>query len=73
MTYADTIAAQFPFRRYFTYSICVHVSITVIALLGIWIERSANPWGGIGGGDSGVKVSLVSSAGIPMPQPTNAT
>src|SRR5208337_215123 len=37
----------------------------------VWLQRSGNSWGGLGGGDnSGVKVSLVRSAGIPMPQPS---
>jgi len=74
MTYADSIAAQLPFKRYFYYSVFLHFSLTVVALLGVWIQRSGNPWGGIGGGgDSGVKVNLVASTGIPMPQPTNVT
>jgi len=74
MTYADTIATELPLKRYFYYSAFLHVSITVVALLGVWIQRSGNPWGGMGGGgDSGVRVNLVASAGIPMPQPTNAT
>ena len=60
------------FKRFFGYSAFFHVSLTVLLLLGIWIQRAAIPWGGIGGSESGVKVSLVSAggAGIPMPQPT---
>lgn len=60
-------------KRYFSYSVLFHVSLTVLMLLGIWIQRTGGEWGGIGGGDSGVKVSLVSSAGIPMPPTMNPT
>lgn len=74
MPYADSIAAEFPFKRYFYRSALLHILLTLLALLGVWIQRSGNPWGGIGGGgDSDVKVNLVASAGIPMPQPTNVT
>jgi periplasmic protein TonB len=60
-------------KPFLGYSIFLHAGLTLAMLLGIWIQRSAVPWGGIGGGDSGVKVNLVSGAGIPMPQPTVAT
>jgi periplasmic protein TonB len=60
-------------KPFLGYSVFLHVGLTVAMLLGIWIQRNAVPWGGIGGGDSGVKVNLVSGAGIPMPQPTVAT
>ena len=74
MSYAISTAEQFPFKRFFFYSIYLHVSLTVLMLVGVWIQRSGNPWGGIGGGEnSAVKVNLVSNAGIAMPQPTNAT
>ena len=38
-------------------------------LAGVYIGHTAVPWGGVGGGDSEVKVNLVASAGIPMPRP----
>jgi len=62
-----------PFKRCFSYSVFFHVSLTVFMLIGVWIQRSGNPWGGIGGGDSGVRVNLVASAGIPMPPTANPT
>jgi protein TonB len=58
-----------PFKRFLGYSAWLHIGLTVAIVLSVWIQRSGNPWGGIGGGDSGTKVSLVSSAGIPMPKP----
>jgi periplasmic protein TonB len=74
MSYAISTVEEFPFKRFFLYSVYFHISLTVLMLVGVWIQRSGNPWGGIGGGgDSSVKVNLVSNAGIPMPQPTNAT
>ncbi len=76
MAYAATNsngATDISFKPFFTYSVLFHVGLTVAMILGIYIQRSAVPWGGIGGGDSGVKVNLVASAGIPMPQPTVPT
>jgi protein TonB len=64
---------ELTFKRYFSYSVFFHVSLSVLMLLGVWIQRSGNPWGGIGGGDSGVRVNLVASAGIPMPPTDNPT
>ena len=58
------------FNRFLGYSAWFHIGITAALLVGIWLQRSGDAWGGVGGSDSGVKVSLVSSAGIPMPQPT---
>jgi periplasmic protein TonB len=74
MSYAISNADQLPFKRYLSYSVYLHLSLTALMLIGIWVQRSGERWGGIGGGaDSGVKVNLVSSAGIPMPNPTNVT
>jgi protein TonB len=73
MSQAVYISDPLPFKRYFSYSVYLHVSLAVLLLVGVWIQHSGNPWGGIGGGESGVKVSLVASAGIPMPPTTNPT
>jgi TonB family protein len=68
-TYA-IYAEELPFKKYFSYSVFLHLGITASMLIGIWIQRSGEHWGGIGGGgDSSVTVNLVPSAGIPMPQP----
>jgi protein TonB len=58
-----------PFKRFLGYSAWLHIGLIAAVGLSVWIQRSGNPWGGIGGGDSGTKVNLVSSAGIPMPKP----
>jgi len=61
-------------RRYIGYSAWLHICIGVALLAGIYLNRPGNAWGGIGGGSTGsVNVSLVASAGIPMPQPTVPT
>jgi periplasmic protein TonB len=73
MTEAVYNIDQFPLKRYFSYSVFFHLSLSAFMLIGVWVQRSGDAWGGIGGGDSGVKVNLVASAGIPMPQPSNAT
>ena len=62
---------DFSFNRFLGYSAWFHIGLTALMLTGVWVQRTGNAWGGIGGGsDSGVRVSLVSSAGIPMPQPS---
>src|ERR1700739_3826824 len=74
MSYAISTADEFPFKRFFVYSVFLHLGLTALTLVGIWVQRSGERWGGIGGGqDSSVKVNLVASAGIPMPQPANIT
>ena len=62
---------EFGLKRFLGYSAWFHIGLTALMLVGVWVQRSGNVWGGIGGGgDSGVRVNLVSSAGIPMPQPS---
>jgi len=59
-----------PFKRFLGYSAWLHIGLVAAVALSVWIQRSGNPWGGLGGGgDSSVKVNLISSAGIPMPHP----
>ncbi len=73
MTSYATTSDDFNLKRYFSYSVFLHIGLTALMLFGIWIQRSGDPWGGIGGGESGVKVSLVPNAGIPMPPTINPT
>src|SRR3974377_1255899 len=62
------------FKRFFTVSVMFHIALTALILVSIWIQRSGEAWGGIGGGSDGsIRVNLVTSAGIPMMQPTNTT
>jgi protein TonB len=62
-----------PFKRFLGYSAWLHIGLVAAVALSVWIQRSGNPWGGPGGGDSSVKVNLISSAGIPMPHPVVPT
>jgi TonB family protein len=64
-------AEELPFKKYLTYSVFLHLALTALMLIGIWVQRSGEHWGGSigGGGDSSVSVNLVANAGIPMPQP----
>ena len=63
-----------PFKRFLGYSAWLHIGLIAAVALSVWIQRSGNPWGGIGGGgESSVKVNLISSAGIPMPHPVVPT
>jgi protein TonB len=55
-------------RSYLTYSIVFHALLAVAVLSASYLERRGNSWGGVGGSLGGAKVSLVSSAGIPMPK-----
>jgi protein TonB len=74
MSYAIASAEEIPFKKFLVYSVCFHVALAAVMLVGYWIQHSGENWGGIGGdGENNVKVNLVSSAGIPMPQPTNVT
>src|SRR5271170_2788860 len=66
-------SGEFSLKRYVSYSAFFHVALTALLLFGVWLQRSGDAWGGIGGGDTGVKVSLVASAGIPMPPTINPT
>jgi len=73
MPYA-TYSDDAPFKRFLGYSAWLHIGLIAAVALSVWIQRSGNPWGGIGGGsDSSVKVDLVSNAGIPMPHPNVPT
>jgi protein TonB len=58
------------FNRFLGYSAWFHIALSALLLVGVWVQRTGNAWGSLGGGgDSSAKVTLVSSAGIPMPQP----
>jgi periplasmic protein TonB len=73
MTTAVANPPPFGLRRFLVYSGILH------ALLILWIALAAvglfkgPEWTGAGGGGDSVKVSLVSSAGLPMPQPPAVT
>jgi protein TonB len=70
MSYAPYNNDDLTLKRFMVYSVILHIGMTATLLVGVYVQRSGNAWGGVGGGDSSeTKVKLVSSAGIPMPQP----
>lgn len=74
MTHYAPYTEELDLKPFLGYSAFFHFALTIVLVLGLWIERNRIPWGGVGGtGDSGVKVNLVATAGLPMPQPTVAT
>src|SRR4030081_302762 len=60
-------------QKFLVYSICLHAALTALFFLGPYLQHRGNRWGSVGGGASGTKVSLVSSAAIPMPKAPNPT
>jgi TonB family protein len=65
---------DFSLKRYLSYSVLFHIFLVALIFVGAWLQHSGNTWGGIGGGETGVKVNLVAaSAGIPMPPEINPT
>jgi periplasmic protein TonB len=72
MSYAAT-SDDLSLKRYVSYSVFFHIALSAALLLTVWLQHSGDAWGGIGGGDTGVKVNLVASSGIPMPPTINPT
>jgi periplasmic protein TonB len=60
-------------RPYLVYSLIFHALFTVVALTTSFFERRGNSWGGPGSNLGGTKVSLVRSAGLPMPRESVVT
>lgn len=57
-------------RKFLAYSAALHALIAGAIVVSIYFHWAGNAWGGVGGASEGdVKVNLVGSAGIPMPQP----
>src|SRR6266480_6553543 len=60
-------------RQFLIYSVIMHASLAVVAVVSAYIQYRGSPWGGIGGKLGGTKVTLVSAAGIPMPKESVVT
>jgi TonB family protein len=71
--YGGTQQEDQSLRQFLIYSIIMHVSVAVVIAVSAFIQFRNNQWGGVGGDLGGTKVSLVSSAGIPMPKETVVT
>jgi periplasmic protein TonB len=58
------------FTPYLTVSGILHGALMVLLALSAYFHwNTGNRWAGVGGGGENVKVTLVGSAGIPMPRP----
>ena len=68
MAYAAVNPDESTLRGYLVYSIVFHAVLAVAVLSASFFERRGTAWGGVGGQLGGVKVNLVSNAGIPMPK-----
>ncbi len=55
-------------KKYFFRSVIFHGLMIAAFLSGSYFERQGELWGGVGSKSAGTKVSLVSSAGLPMPR-----
>ena len=60
-------------KRFLWYSVAFHAGIALVAALASYFQLRGNEWAGVGGQLGGVNVTLVSSAGIPMPRPNLPT
>jgi len=69
MTTAVANPQSLNLRSYFGYSVLFHVLLAATALVATFVGRPGNNWGGPGGNlGAGTVVTLVKSAGIPMPK-----
>ncbi len=60
-------------KRFLWYSVALHGSLVLAAVLSAFFHFRGNEWAGVGGEQGGVQVKLVSSAGLPMPRPNLPT
>jgi protein TonB len=54
-------------KKFLAYSLSLHTVMALTIAASIYFQYRGNAWAGVGGELGGTKVSLVSSAGIPMP------
>jgi protein TonB len=70
---ATAIYEESSLRKTVVYSLLLHAALAAAIVASALIERTGNPWGGVGGGGS-TKVTLVGSlGGIPLPNPAVTT
>jgi protein TonB len=73
MATAFAIPRDLSLKRYFFRSIFFHALLIAAAIGAAYLDHRGAGWGGVGGQLGGVKVNLVSPAGIPMPRPEAVT
>jgi len=74
MATALAIPRDLSLKRYFFRSVFFHVLLIAAVLSAAYFDRRGADWGGVGSKSSGgMKVNLVSPAGIPMPREETVT
>jgi len=70
MTTAVANSQELPFGRFVAYSVILHAALAATIVASIFFKFHGEQWSGLGGnpGES-INVTMVPSAGIPMPQP----
>jgi TonB family protein len=69
MTSIVATTDELKLSKFLVYSIILHTCLVIAVVISAFIQfHQGNAWGGVGGNLGGTKVSLVSSAGIPMPK-----
>src|SRR5258708_35435502 len=64
---------ELPFKPYMTVSGILHAALLIFLVLASYFHWQGNQWAGGGGGGENVKVNLVGSAGIPLPEEKTVT
>ena len=67
MATALAIPRDLSLKRYFFRSIFFHILLIAAVVGAAYFDRHGAGWGGVGGQLGGVKVNLISNAGVPMP------
>ena len=73
MVTALAIPNDLSLKKYLFRSVVFHIFLAAGLLSGAYLQRQGILWGGVGGQPGGTNVSLVSSAGIPMPRESAVT
>lgn len=67
---ANTNSDELTLRRFLVYSLVLHGGLALALGISAYYQFHGDAWGGVGGSEGNdTKVTLVSSAGIPMPRP----
>ena len=67
---ANTDTDELTLRRFLVYSLFLHGGLALAIGFSVYYQFRGDAWGGVGGSEGNdTKVTLVSSAGIPMPRP----
>jgi TonB family protein len=74
MSVALANSDEITLRKFLVYSAFLHGALALAIGVAAYYQYRGNAWGGVGGSEGNdVKVTLVSSAGIPMPKPEVVT